>query len=366
MKIIISNYDDLKNPYYAGGGAYMLHEIAKRLSKKHEVTIICGSYKGSFNQIIDSVTYKHIGISIGGPLLEQAVFSLLLPIHAMIEAYDLWMENFVPPHSTNLIPLFTKKPVVGITSTLDAHEFSRKYKLPFYLIENFGIKQYKHIIALSEAMKQRVKKLNPKTNVKIIFAGVDDIFLKLKTNQGKYILYLGRIDVYQKGLDILVEAWKNIAYKNEGIKLIIVGSGTKGEENRLKKLVTKNNLEQSTKLIGKVSEKKKENLLTNCMLAVCPSRFETFGIVALEVLAIGKPLICFDIDGFSWIPKDLCIKIHTLDSDDLAKAMSDLIKEKKLRKRLSANGRIFAKKFNWDAVAEKYEEYINSLVLEKD
>lgn len=366
MKIIISNYDDLKNPYYAGGGAYMLHEIAKRLSKKHQVTILCGSYKGSFDEVIENVTYKHIGTKVGGPLFGQVAFSLLLPLYAMKETYDIWLENFVPPHSTNLIPLFTKKPVIGITSILDAGQFSRKYKLPFYLIENIGVRQYEHIIALSESMQKRVKKNNPKANVNIIFAGVDDNFLKLKTNERKYILYLGRIDVYQKGLDILIEAWKNIVNKNEGIELIIAGSGIKSEESQLKKLLIKNNLEQSIKLIGKVSEKKKEDLLANCLFVVCPSRFESFGIVALETLAVGKPLICFDIDGFSWIPKELCIKIQNLNSETLAKTMDKLIKEKKLRKKLSANGRIFAQKFNWDSVAEKYEKFINEGVLLKN
>ena len=366
MKIIISNYDDLKNPYYGGGGAKMLHEIAKRLSKKNQVIIICGSYKGSFDQVVDGVSYKHIGIKFGGPLFEQAAFSLMLPIYALKETYDMWIENFVPPHSTNFVPLFTKKPVIGITSILDAGQFSRKYKLPFYLIENIGIRQYKHIIALSESMKKRVQKFNPLANVRVILAGVDNNLLRLKTTERNYILYLGRIDVYQKGLDILIESWKKIASENKGIKLVIAGSGAKSEEEQLKNMIKKNNLEGSIKLLGKVKGAKKENLLTNCLFSVVPSRFESFGIVALEVLAVGKPLICFDIDGFSWIPKDLCIKVHNLNSDDLAKSMNELIKKRSLRNRLSANSRNFAQKFNWNSVAEKYEKFIHEVVSKKD
>jgi glycosyltransferase involved in cell wall biosynthesis len=366
MKIIISNYDDIKNPYYAGGGAYMLHEIAKRLSKKHKVTIICGSYKRSFDEVVDNVVYRHIGIKAGGPFLGQAAFSLLLPLFAVKESYDVWIENFVPPHSTNFVPLFTKKPVIGITSILEAREFSRKYKLPFYVIENIGIKQYKNIIALSNAMEKRVKKNNPNANVKTILAGVDNSLLKLKTTEGKYVLYLGRIDIYQKGLDILVEAWKKLALKNNVIRLVIAGNGAKNEEEQLKNMIKRNNMEDSIELTGKVGGKKKEDLLANCLFAVVPSRFESFGIVALEVLAVGKALICFDIDGFSWIPKNLCKKIKNLNSDAFAEAISDLIQKRSLRKKLSDNGRIFAKEFNWDSVAEKYEEFIGKVVLNKN
>lgn len=69
-------------------------------------------------------------------------------------------------------------------------------------------------------------------------------------------------------------------------------------------------------------------MLANCLFVVVPSRFESFGVVVLEGLAVGKALVCFDIDGFSWVPEDLCIKIKKIDSDHLAKIMNDLNKKK--------------------------------------
>src|SRR3989344_7293123 len=155
MKIIISIYDSINNPYYRGGGAYAAHEIAKRLAKKHLITVICGAYKNSKDQVIDGVNYKHIGFKFTGPKLSQLIFSLLLPFYAMRSNFDIWLENFQAPHSTGFIPLFTKKPVIGITTTLHAEDFFKKYKIPFHFIERMGIKTYQHLIVLNQSLERK-------------------------------------------------------------------------------------------------------------------------------------------------------------------------------------------------------------------
>ena len=106
--IIMSNYDSLKNLYYAGGGAVQTHRLGKALRNEYNVMVICGAYPGSQDETIDGVRYRYIGFKHAGPLAGQLLFSLLLPLYALKERYDLWIENFVPPHSTNLFQYLQK------------------------------------------------------------------------------------------------------------------------------------------------------------------------------------------------------------------------------------------------------------------
>ena len=160
-KIIISNYDDVKNPFYGGGGAYAIHELAKRLSSDFDVTVVTAKYPHSKNEIMDGVWYERIGISNAGPKIGQFIFYFLLFFYFKFKKFDLWMENFTPPFSTNFLQLFTKKPVVGLVYMLVGEDMKRKYKLPFDLIEKIGIKTYKYFITPTEFAKKKILQINP-------------------------------------------------------------------------------------------------------------------------------------------------------------------------------------------------------------
>lgn len=362
MEIIISNYDSINNPFYGGGGAHAMHELGKRLAVRHNVTIVCGAYRNSINGIIEGVRYVHIGPKSAGSALGQALFSLLLPFKAMRMKFDVWLENFVPPHSTNFISLYTRKPVIGITSILNADKFSQKYHLPFSFIENIGLRTYKHIIAFSDDVGSRVKAKSPKTKVHIIPDGIDSRYLSMKTQEKKYILFIGRIDVYQKGLDLLLLAWKYVTQSHPKMKLVIAGSGPASDIQKVKKLIRTLELGSSVVLKGKVSGTGKEELLRNCLFAVAPSRFETFGIAALELLAFSKPLVSFDIEGFGWIPRSICFKVPQEDTWRFAAVIKKLIEKKALRASISRSAKKFASRYNWDIIALQYEELIADVV----
>ncbi|KKS98114.1 MAG: glycosyl transferase family protein [Candidatus Gottesmanbacteria bacterium GW2011_GWA2_43_14] len=357
MKIIISNYDEIKNPYYGGGGAMSNHKIGKYLAEKNEVMIICGAFKGCRNGVVEGVFYKHIGIKRFGPILGQIFFSLLLPVFALIENYDLWVENFVPPHSTNFIPIFTNKPVVGVSSLLHAKEFSQKYGIPFYLIENLGLKFYKNILVLSNEYAKKVQKINKKAKIVEIPRGVDDAYFEIKGNENNYILYLARIDIFQKGLDLLLKAWKKVVYRYPHIKLVIAGNTTFAEERKFKQIVDQLSLDKNVKYIGLVKGEKKRTLLSNSLCVISPSRFESFGNSSLETLAAGKCLIVFDIPGYCWIPENVSVKIKSVNFNLLAVAIERVISNKELRIKYGKLARNFAENYRWKKIFKLYEAY---------
>jgi len=135
--IVISNYDDVNNPYYAGGGSVAVHEIAKRLANDNEVVVYTGRYPGSKDLVIEGVNYKRIGLGVGGPKFGQLIYHLILPFRVLVSKYDLWIESFTPPFSTSFLQVFTKRPVIGLVHMLSGDDMRRKYKLPFKVKDDY-------------------------------------------------------------------------------------------------------------------------------------------------------------------------------------------------------------------------------------
>lgn len=355
-KIIISNYDDVKNPDYGGGGAVAVHEIAKRLANKFDVTIITGSYQGAADEFVDKVMYKRIKTHYLGAKIGQLIFHFLLPFYATYQEYDLWIESFTPPFSTSFLPIFTKKPVIGLVHMLAGEDMSRKYKIPFHLIEKLGLKTYGYFIVLNEETKEKIKSLNRKSRIKIIANGVH-LPRILKMSDKKHILFIGRIEVNQKGLDLLLKAYSLISEKIK-YKLTIAGSGIENELNKLKNMIASLGLKDKVELLGRIKGAKKDDAFKKAAFVVVPSRFESFSLVALEALSYNLPVVSFNIGGLKWLPTKHCAKAKPFCEKDLSQKLLNLSEDDELRQKMGNAGRQFASQFNWGSRAEEYENFI--------
>ena len=213
LKIIFSTFDDIKNPIYAGGGAFAIHEVAKHLGKKYDVTVVCGNYNGAKNENIEGVDYKHIGLTFFGSRLAQLFFHFTLPFYVLTERFDLWIESFTPPFSTSFTPLFTRKPVIALVHMLGADDMTRKYHLPFSIIENFGLKFYKQFIVLTKYSMKKIRRYNSSAQIQIIGNGVNLPIQPNHLSNNGNLSFLGRIEVDQKGIDLLLEAYSKLLKK---------------------------------------------------------------------------------------------------------------------------------------------------------
>jgi glycosyltransferase involved in cell wall biosynthesis len=361
-KIIFSNFDDMKNPYYGGGGAFSVHEVVKRLADKgYDVTVITGKYPQSKDEITDNVKYKRIGLKNINPKLGQLLYQFLLPFYAMTLTYDIWFESYTPPFSTAFLPLFTKKPVIGVIHLLGGVEMSKHYKLPFDIIEKYGLKVYKDIIALNESLKNQVERTGSKAKVHIIPNGENDELLNL-VNDNKTednILFIGRIDIKHKGLDMLLDIYKN-SYKNHGLDLVIAGSGMEKEINILKNRIKEMNLESKVKLIGKVSGKEKSEVFRKAKIFVMTSRIEAFPRTLLEAWCYEVPPIIFDIEPLSWIPSEIAVKINPFDKTTFSSELMKLNEDSEKRKKITEKGKEFVRTFNWNKITDQYKDLIES------
>ncbi len=362
MRIIFSSYDDIKNPYYAGGGAWAIHEVALRLTKKFQVTVLTGNYPSAVQEeTIDGVKYERLGPVFCGPHIGQLIFHFLILVQVICRSFDVWFESFTPPFSTSLLPLFTRKPVIGVAHMLSGQDMRRKYFFPFDWIERVGLRAYSHCIATTEHFRRKIIAINRHANVTVVPNGVavDALYATKKTPE--YILYFGRIEMDQKGLDLLLQAY-TIIQDTLPLPLVIAGHGTKSEREKLKALITVLKIDDKVRLLGRVSgDKAKKQLFENSFVCVLPSRFETFSMVALEAFASGTPLVAFDIEGLVWIPATAMVKVPPFDATSLARGVTDLWQNKAKWKGLADGGPVFAKRYDWDTIANRYTSLITRI-----
>jgi glycosyltransferase involved in cell wall biosynthesis len=183
----------------------------------------------------------------------------------------------------------------------------------------------------------------------------DSIRQKYGLPAGRLVLFVGRLVKY-KGTEYLLRAMTMV----KGASLVVVGSGP--EERNLKNLARELRL-TNVRFIGPVPNEELPYLHAISEMFVFPSvtRNENFGIVALEAMACGKPVIASDLDGVNELVPDECrIKVKPRDVDGLASAIDTLLSDVTLRTRKGQAARINAQKYSWDAMTSKilsiYEE----------
>ncbi len=363
-KIFFSSYDSIGNPYYNGGGASSIHEVAKRLVDRYDVKVICGNYPSAKKHAVDGVFYEYAGFNFLGPKLSQLIFQLFLPYYAITGDFDVWIESFTPPFSISFLTIFTKKPVIGLVHMLVGEEMSRKYKIPFCAAEKIGLKKYNNFIVLTKEIGQKIRKINPHALIEVIPNGVK---LDLARDQSvkKHLLYMGRIEVNQKGLDLLLEGYKLILKKSD-YSLIIAGSGIKSEEKKLAKMIRGLGISGKVKLTGRIDGAEKARMFREAAAVIVPSRFETFSLTALEALAYGIWVISFNIEGLKWLPEDFSYKIKPFDVKEMAEAMKNLAGKNASKKINFDKLKIFLKDYDWSVIAEKYIKHIDRALNHKN
>ncbi len=360
-KIIVSTYDDIHNPFYGGGGAIAIHEIFKRLAASYFITVITGKYPGCKDrETIDDINYIRVGSRVNLPRVSQIIYQLLLPIEALRLDYDLWIESFTPPFSVSLLPFIVKTKLIGLVHMLGAADMKRKYHLPFDVVENFGLRFYKFIISPSELNSAKIRLLYPRADIVTIMNGIAPIAGIDPSAPKTHITFLGRLEINQKGLDLLPHAYKKISRKII-YPLLIAGNGEQREINRLRKLICQLDLESQVRLVGRVTGTTEAKLLSQTLILVIPSRFETFSLVAIEAIVTHIPIITFDIEGMKWFPKSCGIKVAPFNTTSFGGSMLKLSRDKSRLQQLIQNENREAHNYSWDRTSQAYARYISQV-----
>lgn len=360
LNITFLDFDDIKNPLLGGGQARATKEVATCLIQRgHKITVICSRYPGSKDRTDNGITYKHIALGSKNIRLNNIIYILLLPFYVRkIKDTNIIVECFTAPISTLFSPLFTKIPVVALTTSFEAEMFGKVYHLPFKRVESIGVKRYKYFLPYTQYYENKIKKLNKKAVIKLVPEGVGKEFFEIKKQKPKYILFLGRLDINQKGIDLLLNAYKSV--KDE-IKYPLVIAGNGPDENKVKEMINDLGLNDKVKMTGPTFGSKKKRILEEALFVAFPSRHEGFSLFSLEALASGLPLISFDIPGLSWAGKDISVKAKKYDIKDYSSKLLVANDDKKIVE-MSKNARKFAKNYTWEKVASEFESFFYQIL----
>ncbi|MEJ2868913.1 glycosyltransferase family 4 protein [Actinomycetospora sp. OC33-EN08] len=351
-RVVLSIYDDLDNPHYAGGGPAVVARVAQRLvAEGYAVTVYCGSYRGAVSGDRGGVRYVHLPVGWAGPRGGQILFWLLLPLVALVVRPAVWIESLTPPVSASLVPLTARCPVVGLVQMLCGADMQRRYHLPFEAIERRGLALYRHYVTLNDVDADLVAAAGPRATVRVIPNGVE-LPERATPATGMVLLYLGRIDVEQKGLDLLLEALP------DGGSLEIAGSGTAAEEAKLAALVDG---DPRVRMLGRVQGAAKEAALARCAVVVVPSRYETFSLTALEAMSHGRPVIHFDLPRLAWIGREGGIAVPSFSVPHLHDAMARMLADREGRVAMGRAARRHSLGYDRRITEERYVDLVAGL-----
>lgn len=168
------------------------------------------------------------------------------------------------------------------------------------------LRQADFVTSCSRSLLERAKTLLPEIETKsaAIPNGVDLArFENTQAAQSEtpYLLAAGRL-TFAKGFDMLLEAFAEIARGASNLQLWVAGGGE--EENTLKARAKKLGIASQVRWLGQVSSDQILALMNGCRALTISSRREPFGIVALEGLAAGKPIVASRVGGLVEILQD--------------------------------------------------------------
>jgi len=393
-----------------GGGGRVEMELSRFLLKKgHHVIIIATAYGRSMvNSLKSDLRMDTI----------KGIHILRLPLFPPLSAYPM-TDPFMPPSPKSLLalhrwlsnnlnkadvvhifdfgePLTTymelllahigKPPYVVTLHALPNPYYSRmlRYSLGVYE-RTFGKVIFRNtctVTALSHSVaKEFMTRYSALTNrVIVIPNGIllkeikknikrmhnDELLrkkIKLRLHIPKdhqIVFSLGRL-IPNKGFDVLIRALGIVNEKIKNVTLVIAGE-TYVYLDYLQRIARKENV--NVKFVGFIEEKMKYELLKTADVVAIPSLKEGFGLVALEAMAAGAPIVASKCSGLRDILKHKETALLTTPANEveLASAITRLLSDTQLRRRLSKAGQKEVEKYDWNSIVNRYIEVYESVV----
>jgi glycosyltransferase involved in cell wall biosynthesis len=356
-------FEDPRRPG-AGGGSVRTREISRRLAKDFDITVVCARFRGCRPRREQGVRYVHIGIA-GGYTANILSYFAMVPYALARYPADLIIEDFGAPFSSIAVPWMTKRPVIGIVQWLFAKQKRREYGLPFDVVENIGVRSHRKLIAVSEDLANELRRRNPRASVAVVLNGLaDGAFATSSSGPRQGFFYLGRLESAQKGLDLLVEAYALIADQVDH-DLTIGGDGP--DREKLENLAAELGVASRTHFVGRVAASERFSWLARAHLLAMPSRYETFGMVAAEALAVSTPVVAFDIPCLRGLVSERTgVVVPPYDVERFAGALAALAADPTRTRRLGEAGPAMVAGLDWELLSAEQGALYRSALLGTD
>lgn len=186
------------------------------------------------------------------------------------------------------------------------------------------------------------------------------------------ILFVGRIEAL-KGIDTLIRASQLLVTSGElsrPFRVQIIGGDVEesleqlgSEMARLRKLVADLNMEQGVHFLGSRRQRELPAYYAAADVVVMPSYSESFGMVALEAMACGRPVIASRVGGLAYLVQDGVTGFHVREgsAEEMAARLAELLRETPRLERMGAVARGEAEKYSWEKTAIDLENLFRKL-----
>jgi D-inositol-3-phosphate glycosyltransferase len=196
------------------------------------------------------------------------------------------------------------------------------------------------------------------------------MYVGLKSDD-RMVLFVGRIEPL-KGVDTLIQAMSCLQLKeSQRVHLAIIGGDPSaspremsGEMARLQKLCDDLSVGQTVVFLGKRDQDRLPYYYSAAELLVMPSHYESFGMVALEAMACGTPVIASEVGGLAYLVRDgeTGFTIPDQEPEALCEKISWLLNDHELHRTMSARAVEYAQDYAWEKITEQIVGVYKGLV----
>ena len=394
MKILMLTWE--YPPRIVGGIARVVHDLSQRLIKDgHEVTVItykdgdAPEYESDKGVQVYRIENYMIRPNNFIDWIMQMNFNMIAKANELIANG----EKFDAIHAHDWLVAYAAKTLkhsynIPLVSTIHATESGRNSgihdEVQRYINDTEWLLTYEssEVIVNSNYMKCELQRLFglPFEKINVVpngininnFAGIErdyEFRRQYAMDNEKIILYVGRL-VYEKGIQNLISAMPKILNGYHDSKLIIAGKG--GMLDELKAQANSMGLGDKVYFTGYLNAKQVQKMYKCADVAVFPSTYEPFGIVALEAMLAGVPTVVSDVGGLNEIIEHGVngMKSYAGNSNSIADSVLSLLYDHKLSANISKNAKNKVKEqFNWNKIAQDthfiYEKAICQTMAEK-
>lgn len=357
-----------------GGVENYVYNLSKELVKRgHKVTVICANEPNTERkETINGVDVKRL-LYLGK--IANTNITPTFPLELFKEDFDIIHTHLPTPWSADWSVIFAKlkkRPVIlTYHNDIVAKGFAN-YIAKFYNLTslNLVLRIAKKIIITQPKYFEHSPYLKEyKDKIEVVPVGVDtERFKPLNVDEEEHtLLFLSILDRFHeyKGLGYLLKALKTVKNEIKDVKLIVGGDGEL--KTYYQEMANRLGIGDNVEFVGFIPDSKLVEYYNRCSVFVLPSYSsdqEGFGIVLLEALACGKPVVTTEIVGVSNDVHEFNagIVVKPCDVKSLADAILGVLQDSDLRRRMGKNGRKIAEKYSWKKVAGIVEKIYTELV----
>jgi glycogen(starch) synthase len=391
-------------PVVVGGLGRHVHALATHLARQgHDVGVLCRHEAGTdasthpdTDQVLEGVRVLRVAEDPPHLVFERDLVAWTLAMgHAMVRAglalLRDWSPQVVHAHDwlvTHPAVALAEAAGVPLVATLHATEagrhsgwLSQPLNQQVHSVEWWLANRADRVITCSSAMRAEVAHLfeiDP-IGISVLHNGIEPRRWRVRPAEvaaardrhargtAPLLLFFGRLE-WEKGVQDLIAALPRIRRAHPGARLVVAGTGSHG--SWLADQARKHRVRRAVDFVGHLSDRELTAVLAAADAVVLPSRYEPFGIVALEAAAAGTPLVASTAGGLGEVVVHGAtgLSFPPGDAAGLATAVNEVLADRAAaqRRARAAKARL-ATDFDWDRIATGTADvYADATVTQRD